>query len=168
MTQADPSKSSSNPNLKIALGAYSSDFTWLLGKKKYLHLKQSHSCLPLTFSSKSRVLVNDTILFKETTISKKQPSISIKQFISIKKDYLTAFIGSFINCSSIVVEVIRTVFFFFYERYFNYKPHKQNHLTNIQPNIYKKSHLNCPYKHLNCLYKPLKHLEQKLLVTSKK
>ena len=39
--------------------------------------------------------------------------------------------------SSIVVEVIRTVLFF-YERYFNYKPHKQNHLTNIKPNIYKK------------------------------
>ena len=35
-----------------------------------------------------------------------------------------------INISSIVVEVIRTVLFF-YERYFNYKPHKQNHLTNI-------------------------------------
>ena len=35
-----------------------------------------------------------------------------------------------INVSSIVVEVIRTVLFF-YERYFNYKPHKQNHLTNI-------------------------------------
>ena len=116
MTQADPSKSSSNTNLKIALGAYSSDFTWLLGKKKYLHVKQSHSCLPLTFSSKSRVLVNDTILFKETTISKKQPSISIKQFISIKKDYLTAFIGSFINCSSIVVAVIMTVFFFFFTK----------------------------------------------------
>ena len=46
--------------------------------------------------------------------------------------------------SSIVVEGIRTVVFF-YERYFNYKPHKQNHLTNIQPNIYKNSHLNCPY-----------------------
>ena len=40
-------------------------------------------------------------------------------------------------------------FFFSYERYFSYKPHKQNHLTNIQPNIYKKSHLNCPYKPLN-------------------
>ena len=38
--------------------------------------------------------------------------------------------------SSIVVEGIRT--FFFYERYFNYKPHKQNKLANIQPNIYKK------------------------------
>ena len=35
-----------------------------------------------------------------------------------------------INVSSIVVEVIRTVLFF-YERYFNYKPHKQNHLTNV-------------------------------------
>ena len=35
-----------------------------------------------------------------------------------------------INISSIVVEVIRKVLFF-YERYFNYKPHKQNHLTNI-------------------------------------
>ena len=52
------------------------------------------------------------------------------------------------NCSSIVVEVIKTVPFF-YERHFNYKPHKQNHLTNIQPNIYKKGHLNCPYKLLN-------------------
>ena len=50
--------------------------------------------------------------------------------------------------SSIVVEVIRTVLFF-YERYFNYKPHKQNHFTNIQLNIYKKSHLNGPYKPLN-------------------
>ena len=44
--------------------------------------------------------------------------------------------------SSIVVQ--NSSFF-----YFNYKPHKQNHLTNIQPNIYKKSHLNCPYKPLN-------------------
>ena len=50
--------------------------------------------------------------------------------------------------SSIVVEVIRTALFF-YERYFNYKPYKQNHLTNIQPNIYKKNHLNCPYKPVN-------------------
>ena len=55
------------------------------------------------------------------------------------------------HLSSIVVEVIvevRTVLFF-YERYFNYKSHKQNHLTNIQPNIYKKSRLNCPYKPIN-------------------
>ena len=50
--------------------------------------------------------------------------------------------------SSIVVEVIRTALFF-YERYFNYKPNKQNHLTNNQTNIYKKSDLNCPYKPLN-------------------
>ena len=41
-----------------------------------------------------------------------------------------------------VLEGIRTVCFF-YKRYFNYKPHKQNHLTNIQPNIYKESHLSC-------------------------
>ena len=52
-----------------------------------------------------------------------------------------------IETSSIVIEVIRTGFF--YERYFNYKTDKQNHLTNIQPNIYKKSNLNCPYKPLN-------------------
>ena len=50
--------------------------------------------------------------------------------------------------SGIVVEGIRTVLFF-YGRHFNYKPHKQNHLINIQPNIYKKSHLDCPYKPLN-------------------
>ena len=37
--------------------------------------------------------------------------------------------------SSIVIEVIRTVLFFFYERYFKYKKHKQKHLSNIQPNI---------------------------------
>ena len=71
------------------------------------------------------------------------------------------------DMTSIEVEVIRT-FLFFYKRHFNYKSHKQNHLTNIQPNIYKKSHLNCPYKPLNCLIKLLKHLEQNLLVTSKK
>ena len=51
------------------------------------------------------------------------------------------------SVTSIVVEVITTVLFF-YKRYFNYKPHRQNHLTNIQPNIYKKRHLNCPYKSL--------------------
>ena len=50
--------------------------------------------------------------------------------------------------SSIVIEIVRKVLFF-NERYFNYKPHKQKHLTNIQSNIYKKSHLNCPYKPLN-------------------
>ena len=36
-----------------------------------------------------------------------------------------------------VIEVIEAVFFF-YKTYFNNKPHKQNHLTNIKPNIYKK------------------------------
>ena len=72
-----------------------------------------------------------------------------------------------IETSSIVVEVIRTGFF--YERYFHYKTDKQNHLTNIQPNIYKKSNLNCPYKPPKQLFiKHLKHLGQKLLVTSKK
>ena len=40
--------------------------------------------------------------------------------------------------SSMVLEVIGTVFFFFYKTYFNNKPHKQNHVTNIKPNIYKK------------------------------
>ena len=70
--------------------------------------------------------------------------------------------------SSIVVEGIRTVVVFFYERYFNYKPHKQNHLTNIQPNIYKKSHLNCPYKPLNCPYKPSKTSRAKVICYIKK
>ena len=39
--------------------------------------------------------------------------------------------------SSIDIEGIRKVFvlFFFYERYFRYKKHKQKHLSNIQPNI---------------------------------
>ena len=39
--------------------------------------------------------------------------------------------------SSIVIEVIRTVFFF-YERYFKHKKHKQKHLSNIQPDISKQ------------------------------
>ena len=42
------------------------------------------------------------------------------------------------NLCSIDIEAIRTVFvllFFFYERYFKYKKHKQKHLSNIQPNI---------------------------------
>ena len=39
--------------------------------------------------------------------------------------------------SSMVLEVIGTVFFF-YKTYFNNKPQKQNHVTNIKPNIYKK------------------------------
>ena len=37
-----------------------------------------------------------------------------------------------------VLEVRETVFFFFYKTYFNNKPLKQNHLTNIKPNVYKK------------------------------
>ena len=41
------------------------------------------------------------------------------------------------NLSSIDIEGIRTVFvlYFFYERYFKCKKHKQKHLSNIQPNI---------------------------------
>ena len=39
--------------------------------------------------------------------------------------------------SSIVIEVIRTGFFF-YERYFKGKKHKQKHLSNIQPDISKQ------------------------------
>ena len=38
------------------------------------------------------------------------------------------------NLSSIDIEGVRTVFvlfFFFNERYFNYKKHKQKHLSNI-------------------------------------
>ena len=39
--------------------------------------------------------------------------------------------------SSLVIEVIRTVFIFifFYERYFKCKKHKQKHLSNVQLNI---------------------------------
>ena len=39
--------------------------------------------------------------------------------------------------SSIVIEAIGTVLFiyFFYERYFKCKKHKQKHLSNIQLNI---------------------------------
>ena len=48
--------------------------------------------------------------------------------------------------TSIVIEVIRTVsiFFFFHERYFKCKKHKQKHLRNIQPDISKqtKKHLS--------------------------
>ena len=45
--------------------------------------------------------------------------------------------------SSIVIEVIKTVLFF-YERYFKCKKHKQKQLSNIQPDIYisKKRHLS--------------------------
>ena len=39
--------------------------------------------------------------------------------------------------SRMVLEVIGTVFCF-YKTYFNNKPHKKKHLTNIKPNIYKK------------------------------
>ena len=39
------------------------------------------------------------------------------------------------NTSSVVIEIIGTVLFFFYERYFKCKKHKQKHLSNIQPNI---------------------------------
>ena len=38
--------------------------------------------------------------------------------------------------TSIVIEIIRTVFFIFYERYFKCKKHKQKHLSNIQQNIF--------------------------------
>ena len=40
--------------------------------------------------------------------------------------------------SSIVIEVIRAVSIFFYERYFKCKKHKQKHLSNIQLNISKQ------------------------------
>ena len=40
--------------------------------------------------------------------------------------------------SSIVIEVIRTAFIFFYERYFKCEKHKQKHLSDIQPNISKQ------------------------------
>ena len=40
--------------------------------------------------------------------------------------------------SSIVVEVIRTVSIFFYERYFKCLKQKQKHLSNIQPDISKQ------------------------------
>ena len=47
------------------------------------------------------------------------------------------------NTSSVVIEIIGTVLFFFYERYFKCKKHKQKHLSNIQPNISKqKKHLS--------------------------
>ena len=39
--------------------------------------------------------------------------------------------------SSIVIEVIRTVFFF-YEIYFKCNKHKQKYLNNIQPNMSKQ------------------------------
>ena len=41
------------------------------------------------------------------------------------------------NLSSIDIEGISTLFvlYFFYERYFKYKKHKQKHLSNINPNI---------------------------------
>ena len=69
--------------------------------------------------------------------------------------------------SSIVLEGKKTVFFL-YKTYFNNKPHKQNHLTNIKPNIYKKRHPNCSDKLLARLFiKHLKYLEQMLFVTSK-
>ena len=55
----------------------------------------------------------------------------------MKYYYAELVMKNLFHVSSIVVEVIRPVLFF-YIRYFNYKPHKQNHLTNIQPNIYKK------------------------------
>ena len=42
--------------------------------------------------------------------------------------------------SSIVIEVIGTVsFFFFYERYFKCKKDKEKHLSNIQPDISKQT-----------------------------
>ena len=43
--------------------------------------------------------------------------------------------------SSIVIEVIRTVFFF-YEIYFKCNKHKQKYLNNIQPNMSKQKKKN--------------------------
>ena len=89
------------------------------------------------------------ILHKDLFSRKQVFIIKTKTFRCSIQVGFAVFLWKTAHISSIVVEVIRTVLFFFYERYFNYKPHKQNHLTNIQPNIYKKSHLNCPYKLLN-------------------
>ena len=41
--------------------------------------------------------------------------------------------------SSIRIEVISAVFFFFYERYFECTKHKQKHLSNIKPDISKQT-----------------------------
>ena len=76
--------------------------------------------------------------------------------------------------SSIVIEVIRTVFIFlfFYQRYFKCKKHKQKHLSSIQTDISKqkkhlKHHSDNIHKVLKYLKKAsMKHLKQKLLVTS--
>ena len=45
--------------------------------------------------------------------------------------------------SSIVIEVIRTVFIFlfFYQRYFKCKKHKQKHLSSIQTDISKQKNI---------------------------
>ena len=55
------------------------------------------------------------------------------------------------SISSIVVEVIRTVLFFTKD-ILTINHTKKTQLTNIQPNIYKESHLNCPYKPLKTFY----------------
>ena len=39
-----------------------------------------------------------------------------------------------LDFSSIVIETIGTVFFFFMKDILNVKKHKQKHLSNIQPN----------------------------------
>ena len=44
--------------------------------------------------------------------------------------------------SSIVIEVIRAVLFFFIKDILNVKKHKQKHLSNIQPDISKQKSTN--------------------------
>ena len=60
-------------------------------------------------------------------------------FIS-QQTYLSIQVTKFYEVlSSIDIEVNKTVFiYFFYERYFKCKKHKQNPLSNIQSNIFKQ------------------------------
>ena len=62
--------------------------------------------------------------------------------------------------------------FFLYKRHFKHLKHKQKHVTNIQPNIFRsKKSTEATFIQTNIYLRAskkstIKHLEQKLLVTS--
>ena len=61
--------------------------------------------------------------------------------------------SALIYLSSVDIEVNKTVFFvFFNERYFKCKNHKQNPLSNIQPNIVKQKKTQTKASKLTFIY----------------
>ena len=90
----------------------------------------------------------ERIPFRSQTIKQTQKQYEIADTIPVKAEScnLNLLVGSdyYADISSIDIEANKTVFIFifFYETYFKCKKHKQNPLSNIQPNIFKQKNTN--------------------------